>query len=124
MAFGLARALAGEGIDCRILDPAVSRSTPARGALRRTGYVLMPVLALIALDRGDQHVCAVVKVPSVEDARRSHRERHRLVRRTKPEIALKQLRWACATGLPRGVVQTDAGYGNNSDLRTEITALD
>ena len=42
---------------------------------------------------------------------------------TKPEIALEQLRWACATGLPRGVVLMDAGYGNNSDLRTEITAL-
>jgi len=42
---------------------------------------------------------------------------------TKPVIALQQLRWACAAGLPRGVVLMDAGYGNNSDLRTEITAL-
>ncbi|MGY2843935.1 SRSO17 transposase [Bradyrhizobium sp. USDA 4510] len=42
---------------------------------------------------------------------------------TKPEIALEQLRRACASGLPRGVVLMDAGYGNNSDLRTEITAL-
>ncbi|MHC2338104.1 MULTISPECIES: IS701 family transposase [unclassified Bradyrhizobium] len=45
------------------------------------------------------------------------------VGQTKPEIALEQLRWACASGLPRGVVLMDAGYGNNSDLRTEITAL-
>jgi SRSO17 transposase len=43
--------------------------------------------------------------------------------RSKPEIALEQLRWACASGLPRGVVLMDAGYGNNSDLRAEITAL-
>src|SRR5208283_3185912 len=43
---------------------------------------------------------------------------------TKPEIALEQLRWACAAGLPRGVVLLDAGYGNNSELRTNITALD
>ncbi|UPJ79254.1 IS701 family transposase [Bradyrhizobium sp. 183] len=43
--------------------------------------------------------------------------------RTKPEIALEQLRWACASDLPRGVVLMDAGYGNNSDLRREITAL-
>lgn len=43
--------------------------------------------------------------------------------RTKPEIALEQLRWACATDLPRGVVLMDAGYGNNSDLRREITVL-
>ncbi|MGY4626803.1 SRSO17 transposase [Bradyrhizobium sp. USDA 4486] len=42
---------------------------------------------------------------------------------TKLEIALEQLRWACASGLPRGVVLMDAGYGNNSDLPTEITAL-
>jgi SRSO17 transposase len=42
---------------------------------------------------------------------------------TKPEKALEQLRWACTSGLPRGVVLMDAGYGNNGDLRTEITAL-
>jgi SRSO17 transposase len=44
--------------------------------------------------------------------------------KTKHEIALDQLRWACAAGLPRGVVLTDPGYGNNSDLRAEITALE
>ena len=44
--------------------------------------------------------------------------------KTKPEIALGQLRWACEAGLPRGVVLMDAGYGNNSDLRTDIAALE
>jgi SRSO17 transposase len=60
----------------------------------------------------------------------SDRERRRkagvpdeVVFRTKPEIALEQLRWACEAGLPRGVALLDAGYGNNSELRTEITAL-
>jgi len=43
--------------------------------------------------------------------------------KTKHEIALDQLRWACAAGLPRGVGLLDAGYGNNSDLRADITAL-
>lgn len=43
--------------------------------------------------------------------------------KTKHEIALEQLRWACAAGLPRGVALMDAGYGNNSDLRADITAL-
>ena len=43
--------------------------------------------------------------------------------KTKPEIALDQLRWACEAGLPRGVVLMDAGYGNNSELRADITAL-
>ena len=43
--------------------------------------------------------------------------------KTKPEIALEQLRFACAAGLPRGVALLDAGYGNNSALRADITAL-
>jgi SRSO17 transposase len=43
--------------------------------------------------------------------------------KTKHEIALEQLRWACAAGLPRGVALLDAGYGNNNDLRADITAL-
>src|SRR5580704_10532671 len=42
---------------------------------------------------------------------------------TKHEIALEQLRWACEAGLPRGVVLLDAGYGNNSELRADITVL-
>ena len=46
-----------------------------------------------------------------------------IVFRTKPEIALEQLRWACAAGLPRGVVLLDAGYGNHTRLRAEIGAL-
>jgi SRSO17 transposase len=43
---------------------------------------------------------------------------------TKHEIALDQLRWACAAGLPRGVVLMDAGYGNKQGLRADVTALD
>src|ERR1700731_3755927 len=43
--------------------------------------------------------------------------------KTKSAIALEQLRWACAAGLPRGVVLMDAGYGTDTDLRTNITAL-
>src|SRR4051812_33931219 len=41
---------------------------------------------------------------------------------TKPEIALDQLR-AAGAGLPRGVVLMDAGYGSDTQLRTDITAL-
>jgi SRSO17 transposase len=43
--------------------------------------------------------------------------------KTKHQIALDQLCWACTTGLPRGVVLMDAGYGNNSNLRADIGAL-
>ena len=44
--------------------------------------------------------------------------------KTKPEIAIEQLRWACAAGLPRGVVLMDAGYGCNTDLRAGVSALE
>src|SRR4051812_2288247 len=42
---------------------------------------------------------------------------------TKPEIALDQLRAAADAGLPRGVVLMDAGYGSDTQLRTDLTAL-
>jgi SRSO17 transposase len=43
--------------------------------------------------------------------------------KTKPEIALEQLRWACEAGLPRGVGLMDVAYGNDSRLRTGMTEL-
>jgi SRSO17 transposase len=43
--------------------------------------------------------------------------------KTKPEIALEQIRWACEAGLPRGVALMDVAYGNDSRLRTAMTAL-
>jgi SRSO17 transposase len=42
---------------------------------------------------------------------------------TKPEIALEQIKAARTAELPQGVVLMDAGYGNDTRLRTEITAL-
>jgi SRSO17 transposase len=44
--------------------------------------------------------------------------------KTKPEIALEQIRWACEAGLPRGVALMDAAYGVDSRLRTGMTALE
>jgi SRSO17 transposase len=46
-----------------------------------------------------------------------------VVFRTKPEIALDQIRQALADGVPPGVVVTDAGYGNDTDFRDGITGL-
>ena len=43
--------------------------------------------------------------------------------KTKPQIALEQLCWACEAGLPRGVVLMDAGYGADTDVRANITTL-
>jgi len=42
---------------------------------------------------------------------------------TKPEIALEQIKAARTAGLPQGVVLMDAGYGSDTRLRTQITAL-
>jgi SRSO17 transposase len=43
--------------------------------------------------------------------------------KTKPEIALEQIRWACEAGFPRGVALMDVAYGNDSRLRAGMTAL-
>jgi SRSO17 transposase len=43
--------------------------------------------------------------------------------KTKPQIALEQIRATCQAGLPHGVVLMDAGYGANTELRTTIAGL-
>jgi SRSO17 transposase len=43
--------------------------------------------------------------------------------KTKPQIALDQLRLARAAGVPCGVVLMDASYGSNADLRSGVSAL-
>src|SRR6185369_2961501 len=43
--------------------------------------------------------------------------------RTKPQIALEQIRWACESGLPRGVGLMDAAYGRDARLRAGMTEL-
>ena len=57
------------------------------------------------------------------DARRKARVPEEIVFKTKPEIALEQVRAACAVGVARGVVLMDASYGSNSALRYGISAL-
>jgi hypothetical protein len=81
--FWLARSLQTEKIDCRVLDPAsLQVNRRARRVKTDRIDVLMLLRALIAVDRGDRHVCSIVRVPTIEeeDARRSHRERQRLIR--------------------------------------------
>src|ERR1700758_2323768 len=43
--------------------------------------------------------------------------------KTKPQIALDQLRAAHAAGVPCGVVLMDASYGSNAQLRSGVSAL-
>jgi len=44
--------------------------------------------------------------------------------KTKPQIALEQIRAARAADVPRGVVLMDASYGSNKALRDGVTALE
>jgi SRSO17 transposase len=43
--------------------------------------------------------------------------------KTKPQIALDQIEWACRAGVPRGDVIADAGYGAETQFRTRLTEL-
>jgi SRSO17 transposase len=43
--------------------------------------------------------------------------------KTKPQIALEQVRWAYESGLPRGVALMDAAYGRDARLRAGMTEL-
>ena len=43
--------------------------------------------------------------------------------KTKPQIALEQIRWACESGLPCGVALMDAAYGRDARLRAGMTEL-
>jgi transposase len=81
--FWLARALIGAGVECLVLDPAsLQVNRRARRVKTDKIDVVALIRALVALERGDRNVCAVVRIPSIaeEDARRSHRERQRLIR--------------------------------------------
>jgi SRSO17 transposase len=46
-----------------------------------------------------------------------------VVFKTKPQIALEQIKAAHAGGVPLGTVLADAGYGNGSEFRAGVTAL-
>ena len=43
--------------------------------------------------------------------------------KTKPEIALQQIRQALEQNVPIGVVLADAGYGKGTQFRTDLTQL-
>ncbi len=60
-----------------------------------------------------------------EDAERRKKARvpEEIEFKTKPQIALDQIRAACAAGVPRGVVLKDSSYGSNSALRAGVSEL-
>ena len=80
--FWLQRRLAAEGIRCWVMDPgSLQVNRKARRAKTDRLDAAMLLRALMAWWRGDRAACHMVQVPSVEreDARRTHRERQRLI---------------------------------------------
>jgi transposase len=80
--FWLQRRLAAEGITCWVMDPgSLQVNRRARRAKTDRLDAAMLLRALMAWCRGDRAACHMVPVPSLarEDARRTHRERQRLV---------------------------------------------
>jgi transposase len=80
--FWLQRRLAAEGITCWVMDPgSLQVDRRARRAKTDRLDAAMLLRALMAWWRGDRAACHMVQVPSVEreDARRTHRERQRLI---------------------------------------------
>jgi SRSO17 transposase len=61
----------------------------------------------------------------IEDAERRKKARipEEITFKTKPQIALEQIRAAWAAGVPRGAVLFDASYGSNSRLRSGVSEL-
>jgi transposase len=80
--FWLQRRLTAEGITCWVMDPG-SLQVDRRARRTKTDRLdaAMLLRALMAWCRGDRSACRMVQVPSVEreDARRTHRERQRLI---------------------------------------------
>ena len=58
-----------------------------------------------------------------DERRRKARVPEDVTFKTKPEIALDHIRWACEIGLPGDMALWDAGYGNDSKLRAGIAEL-
>ena len=80
--FWLQRRLSAEGITCWVMDPgSLQVDRRARRAKTDRLDAAMLLRALMAWCRGDRAACRMVQVPSVEreDARRTHRERQRLI---------------------------------------------
>jgi transposase len=80
--FWLQRRLSAEGIACWVMDPgSLQVDRRARRAKTDRLDAAMLLRALMAWCRGDRSACRMVQVPSAEreDARRTHRERQRLI---------------------------------------------
>lgn len=77
-------------------------------------HASLPVAYRLYLPQGwakDKHRCRKAGVPP------------EIKFMSKQEIALEHVRWACESGLPRGVALMDPDYGRDGQLRSGLTAL-
>jgi hypothetical protein len=100
------------------LDP-----DPAEHSLRRSRLLGAP-LANHRASRPVGHSLYLPKSGSTMENVSQGRCARQCVFKTKPEIALEQLRWARKVAYPRGVVLMNAGYGTSTDRHTSITVLE
>jgi len=87
------------------------------------------VAVSLSLANHDASLPVAYRLYLAEDWAKDRERRHKakvpetIAFQTKPQIALEQIKAARAAGLPEGVVLMDAGYGNDTELRTQLTAL-
>jgi SRSO17 transposase len=97
------------------------------GQLGKQANCQVAVTLSIANDHASLPIAYRLYLPKewAEDAERRKKARvpEEIEFKTKPQIALDQLRAACATGVPRGVVLKDSSYGSNSALRAGVSEL-
>jgi SRSO17 transposase len=121
--FSQERAALGRG------DPAILRSARQAGQLSEPAPAKAGVAVSLSLANRDASLPVAYRLYLPEDwakdqgLRRKAKIPQEIAFQTKPQIALEQIKAARAAGLPEGVVLMDAGYGNDTELRTAITAL-
>jgi SRSO17 transposase len=97
------------------------------GQLGKQDNCQVAVSLSVANDRASLPVAHQLYVPQVwatDPARRAKAGiPQEIVFRTKPEIALDLIRKALADGVPAAPVLADAGYGNDTDFRSGLTAM-
>ena len=87
------------------------------------------VAVSLSLANHDASLPVAYRLYLAEDWAKDRARRHKakvpetIAFQTKPQIALEQIKAARAAGLPEGVVLMDAGYGTDTELRTQLTAL-
>ena len=97
------------------------------GQLGKQANCQVAVTLSIANDHASLPIAHRLYLPEewAEDRQRRKKARvpDQIEFKTKPQIALEQIRAACAAGVRRGVLLTDSSYGSNSALRAGVSEL-